>query len=143
MGGKMSRDKGKRGEREIVNALQPIVDEVYQLAGMEPPVVKRNTMQSDGGGFDLHGLDWMAIEVKYQESLNIDGWWKQTVEQTGPGQEAILVYRKSRVPWRVRMLSTIGPTSQGVRVVDVVDISFEAFLLYVKNRLRLELLSEY
>lgn len=141
MGGKMSRNKGKRGEREIVNALQPIVDRVYTNAGLEPPVVKRNTMQSDGGGFDLHGLDWMAVEVKFQETLNVNTWWKQTVQQAGTGQESILVYRKSRTPWRVRMFSVVGPCVQGLQFVDVVDISFETFLAYVENRLRMQLLS--
>lgn len=135
----MSRNKGQRGEREIVKALQGIVDKTYSSAGLAPPVVKRNTMQSDGGGYDLHGLDWMAIEVKFQETLHINSWWRQTVQQTGAGQESVLVYRKSRTPWRVRMFSIIGPCVQGVSFVDVVDISLETFLVYVENRLRLQL----
>lgn len=81
MSGNMSRNKGQRGEREVVKLLQPIVDKVYGSLGLTPPVLERNLMQSHKGGFDIAGLHWMALEVKYQETLNVGMWWNQTLAQ--------------------------------------------------------------
>ena len=74
MAGLMSRNKGKRGEREVVKLLQPVVNEVYESLGLEPPLLERNLMQSHKGGCDLAGLDWLALEVKYQEQQQMTSW---------------------------------------------------------------------
>lgn len=105
MGGKSSLNKGKRGEREVVKLLQPIVDKVYSAYPMlgDAPAIQRNTLQSDKGGFDLVGLDWLAPEVKFQESFNLSGWWAQTERQAATHQTPVLIYRRSRVSWRVRI----------------------------------------
>src|SRR5438045_4158293 len=78
MGGLMSRNKGKRAERQVIDLLQPIVDHCYKEAGLKPLLLQRNTVQSDQGGFDIIGLEWLALEVKHQEILNVDAWWQQT-----------------------------------------------------------------
>lgn len=126
MGGNMSRDKGQRGEREICKLLQPVVNEVYESKGLLPPVLERNLMQTRNGGFDIAGLDWIALEIKRHETLQIPAWWAQTKEQAlvkqrsggGKGCTAgepqgqgsrpyeripVLMYRKNRSPWRVMM----------------------------------------
>lgn len=142
MGGKMSLGKGKRGEREIVKLLQPVVDKVYacypQLG--QAPIIQRNTLQSDRGGFDLVGLDWLAPEVKFQESLNLNGWWKQTAGQAKPHQTPVLFYRRSRVAWRVqiKMYRQLGEKRFFCRA----DIAVEDFLVYFEHRLHLELAAE-
>ncbi len=105
-GGDMSsaiarRNKGKSGEREVVNLLKPVVNKVYEERGLEPPVLFRDTNQSAKGGYDIGGIDWLALEVKRQEVLCINKWWEQTVRQAGPGQIPVLFYRQSRKPWRV------------------------------------------
>lgn len=135
MGGLTSRNKGKRAEREVVNLLQPVINKVYEeWTDEEPPELQRNLMQSHGGGFDIVGLEWMALEVKHHANLsNINSWWNQTLEQTGEGQEPVLFYRKDRVPWRVRMhgyLSTDGYATKAV-----VDISIGDFLEYLAMRI--------
>lgn len=147
MAGKMSRNKGKRGEREIIALLQPVVSEVYTAHGLEPPVLKRNTMQSDGGGFDIHGLEWCALEVKRQETLCLPAWWRQTLRQAGPGTLPVLAYRQSREPWRVRVpVDCSYTTARGEPVVmvfranvpkypSIAEISIEQLLEYVANRL--------
>ena len=136
--GKFSRDKGKRGEREVVNLLQPVVNKVYLSVGLEPVVLERNLMQSHRGGHDIVGLDWLALEVKYQENIQVNQWWKQTVEQAGQDKVPVLLYRKSRVAWKVMLPVTITPSL----VVPGV-ISIEAFILYFKNRLLFSLTNDH
>lgn len=137
MGGKMSRDKGKRGEREICKLLQPVVNEIYAEFDLEPPVLKRNTLQSDGGGCDLAGLLWLAIEVKYQETIALSQWWKQTLAQASPEQTPILFYRRNSTKWKVMMFGMLGRPSQAVTAPVVVDPEF--FLQWFRARLVEEL----
>ena len=107
MGGRMSREKGKRGEREVIAILQPIVSSVYEALGVDAPRLQRNTLQSDGGGFDVVGLHWMALEVKLVEQQNVEAWWRQTLAQCGQRQTPVLFYRRNKVEWKVRCLVTM------------------------------------
>lgn len=125
MGGKMSRNKGQRGEREVVKLLQPIVDKVYSGMGQESPKLARNLVQSRSGGYDLVGLEWLALEVKFQESFNLKDWWVQTLKQANENQEPVLIYRKSHIKWRVQMLGVLPLGCTGV--VSKVDIDLEMF----------------
>lgn len=138
MGGLMSRNKGKRAEREVIDMLQPLINMVYGEYGLDPEKLKRNTMQSDGGGFDIHGLEWIALEVKHQEVFHLEKWWEQTKSQAGIRQVPVLVYRRNRVPWRVRMRAELEIGAVWKQWV-VADISIEEFLLYFTSRLRHEL----
>jgi hypothetical protein len=133
----MSRNKGKRGEREVVKLLQPVVDEVYAEFEMEPPLIERNLMQSNRGGYDLVGLQWVGLEVKLQEQENLSGWWKQCKDQCSENQEPVLFYRRNRVAWKVQMFGFLVAGEQRVRAP--VVISVEAFLAYLRIRLRKEL----
>lgn len=83
MSGSFSRDKGQRGEREVIKVLQPTVSRVYIEAGLPVPELARNLSQTREGGFDIQGLEWMALEVKYQETPNLKAWWDQTCRQAG------------------------------------------------------------
>lgn len=133
MGGTMSRNKGKRGEREVIKLLQPVVDEVYSACGQQPPLLLRNLMQSDRGGFDIVGLEWLALEVKFQETLALGAWWSQTLEQCCEGQVPMLFYRRSRVAWRVRLWAWLPPEDYSVRVL--ADIDVDSALVYIKREL--------
>ena len=81
---KMSREKGKRGEREVVTILRDLLGDGY--------VFKRNLLdQCHDGGMDILGLPDWAIEVKnYKEATPslIKGWWEQTVDE----QAEVLAY---------------------------------------------------
>ena len=58
-----ARDKGQRAERAAVALLQPIVDKVYALAEVPEadwPKLIRNLQQTQSGGFDIAGLEWLA-----------------------------------------------------------------------------------
>lgn len=135
MGGRSSLQKGKRGEREIVSILQPEVTTFRAKNGLPDNIIlKRNTLQSHSGGYDIIGLPWLAIEVKFHETYNLSSWWKQTVAQAREDQVPVLFYRKSRVKWRVRMIGVLpgsGPEDQKA----VVDISIDAFLAWFRREL--------
>ena len=138
MAGLTSRNKGKRGEREVVKLLQPMINEVYGYYELEPPKLERNQMQSNNGGYDIVGLDWLALEVKFQEQLNIKAFWKQTVAQAVKGQEPVLIYRKSRMKWRVMMYAYLR-VDKKKRLRKAVDIPVEDFLEYLQHRIASEL----
>lgn len=137
---KASRDKGKRGEREIVNTLQEIVDAVCDEFGEERILLQRNLLQWDAGGCDLHGLEWLSLECKRVEKEAIGSWWRQTLAQVKGKQTPVLVHRASRQPWRVRMRV---PVKAGQAIVTMtVDTDFDSFLVYFRERMRHEMKRE-
>jgi hypothetical protein len=136
---KASRDKGARGEREVIDLLQPIVDTAYKAAGKEPPQLKRtSSMQADGGGCDVHGIDWLALEVKRCETLQIEAWWRQCLLQAKPGQLPVLIYRQNGRRWRVRCYLQVAV----MRTIIVADVSITDFCTYFADCLQLCLQQE-
>lgn len=134
--GKMARDKGARGEREVRDLLQPIVDNAYRAVGREPPQLKRtSSMQADGGGSDIHGIDWLALEVKRCETLQLDTWWQQCLYQAKAGQVPVLLYRRNGTKWRARMLIQTAV----LPVVVLADISIDDFRAWLSHALRVYL----
>jgi hypothetical protein len=132
--------KGKRCERAVVGLLQPIVDTVYMEAGYSEentPKLERNLMQSMKGGHDIVGLEWMALEVKCQETLHLKDWWSQAKRQAGPNMLPILIYKQNRVKWRVVMFGVLQ--SDKSRVKCPVDIALETFLVWFKLHLQNQL----
>lgn len=137
----MSRNKGKKGEREVIDMLQPIVDQVYEAHGLKPPQLKRNQNQSDGGGYDIVGLPWFAPEVKRHETLCVDKWWAQCLAQADAGQAAVLLWRRNgERSWHVRMMGYVGGPGTGLQVP--VDISYEDFRRWFRLKLNEELADE-
>lgn len=145
-----SRSKGIRGEQAITKMLQVVVDKVYlAMSHLEPanftetPQLQRNTLQSDGGGYDIVGIDFLALEVKNAATLSLDAWWKQTTQQCGEEQEPVLIYKAGRGTWRVQMMGEIpvGYDDQvGERKVTCkVDISEDTFLIWFEARLKFSL----
>jgi hypothetical protein len=139
MGGLKSRNKGKRGERGVIGLLLPVVIEVYEAAGMEPPELKRNTLQADRGGSDIAGLPWLAIEVKNQEANSLGAWWAQTVAQAKADQIPVLFYKRNNVAWRVKMFASLGGAATGITVAVTVDVA--DFLRWFRVRLTQQLAS--
>lgn len=93
--GASSRNKGASGERELIRAIE---DET----GIR---LERNLAQSFGGGHDLIGLDFWAIECKrYANIGNAEKaqFWRQAVEQARRvGKQPAVCFRADRAPWRV------------------------------------------
>mgnify|MGYP003651472821 CR=1 FL=1 len=94
MGGRKSRSKGQRGEREVAK----ILNEKLSIES------KRNLAQYQEGGFDLVGIPDYAIEVKRCEKISIEKWWDQCKEQAEDSNLIpLLFYRKSNNKWKVVM----------------------------------------
>ncbi len=89
--GKMSRDKGKEGERELAKILRGY--------GFEA----RRGVQYKGGSDspDVVGLDGVHIEVKRCERLEL---WKAIMQSCGdsaPNEIPAVFHRKNKMPWVV------------------------------------------
>ncbi len=138
MGGKSGLDKGKRAEREVVKLLQAVIDEVCEIKEIEPIKLERNLLQANKGGYDIFGLDWLALEVKHQETFNLNQWWKQAKDQAKEDQIPVLMYRKNNVKFRVRMYGWL-PLSysnlNGKGKWALVDIALDDFLEWFRFKL--------
>lgn len=109
----MAKQKGARGEREAAALIEATVAPVFEAAGLPCPEITRNLMQSRQGGYDLVGLDWLALEVKRREQVQLSGWWRQTVRQAEDGQVPFLMWRQNRKPWQVRVRVPIAHRGRG------------------------------
>lgn len=116
------RAKGANGEREIAKALIVIVQKCMRELGFDESKVlaasnciQRNQNQSAVGGNDLSHTFGMSIEVKRQENLSINTWWKQTVAAATPNNELpVLIYRQNSKPWHVVTHGALHlPASEG------------------------------
>jgi hypothetical protein len=118
MAGASSKNKGANAEREAADVIETWLREVYLSCGVEPPKLKRNLEQVRIGGSDLIGVDWMALEIKRREQLQLSTWWKQTVRQAMQGQTPILMWRQNRCPWafRIRVTAYHGTPATGGRL---------------------------
>lgn len=96
--------KGKAGEREIKDAFIDCMRKQEIETGRTgvSENVKRNTLQSDRGGDDIVGIPLLSIEVKRQEALSINTWWKQCLDNALKQKaQPVLIYRQNRKAWRV------------------------------------------
>lgn len=95
--GKPSRDKGKRGENEVV--------EIFRSAGANG--AKRTAALQAGTrhfGVEADADVWVAdgfhVEVKRCETLRIPAWLRQLDRDCPESAEGILAFRRSRERWR-------------------------------------------
>ena len=108
------RQKGQQGERDVQKMLNNIIKIVHterNLPQYEPrdELFQRNQNQSAVGGSDLSCPFPLEIEVKRQEQLSINTWWKQTIESSNrTGGIPILIFKQNRKKWRIIMLGNIA-----------------------------------
>lgn len=99
------RQKGANGERQLATDLNNIVNALLLKHGIpipEKPVIQRNQNQTAVGGNDLSNTFGLGIEVKRQENLNVEAWWRQCVQASERNHELpVLIYRQNNSPWRV------------------------------------------
>ena len=93
--GKTSRDKGKRGELELVAELRRLAfgsaRRAHQYCGTESSA-------------DILGLEKIHIECKRCESLSIYKAMQQATRDAGETQDIpVVMHRRSRQPWLVIM----------------------------------------
>lgn len=135
------QNKGKEGERQFVKYLQPMVNEVYEDLGLQAPEIHRNQNQSALGGYDIDGVPWLAIEIKRQEQLSINAWWKQVLNATREGQEPLLAFRQNRQKWRFMVWSYCHTGGEGFVQVRA-ELNKEDFENWFKQRLKYEAMKE-
>jgi Holliday junction resolvase len=91
---KSSRDKGKRGEREVA--------EVFTAAGL--PADRTAALQAGSvpgaGDVTVRDLPELHIESKRQETYDLGAWERQADVAALSHQTPVIAYRKSRQPWR-------------------------------------------
>jgi len=120
-----SRTKGAAAERELFKIISTSI-------GIP---VERNLIQTREGGADTSVGEW-AIEVKRQEVLSITAWWAQAVEQSlRVNQKPMLIYRRSRQPWKVIIYAEDLVVFYGGTVIseELVEVSLQMGIQILKD----------
>lgn len=91
MSGRSSRTKGANAEREVV----AILNEHGYDCHRTPHSGALEWLKGDVTGFP-----GCHIEIKRQETLRISEWCEKA-EAEADGKPALLIFRRSREPWRV------------------------------------------
>lgn len=132
-----AKNKGSGGEREICDMLNPLVNSMREVDGLTVLNVQdypfqRNQNQTAVGGSDITNPYQLDIEVKRQEALSVNTWWKQTVEAANrSGGIPILIFRQNRKKWRVIMMGGIPVRNgNGWHCNARVEISIEDFRIW-------------
>ena len=135
-------DKGKEGEREIVRLLSIVIERVIadgcydeQTVSLLRAAPQRNQNQSAVGGADIQ-LFGISFEVKRQETLSVNTWWKQCTDSARRNEDMpILIYRQNRKAWNVVMMAHlyVAPTQHlPARVETDIDTFEKWFFHWVK-----------
>lgn len=128
--GKMSREKGKRGEREVFGLLS-------ELLGT---VVRRNINARRGDCDSLEIPGW-APEVKRTEGW-LEAYWAQAVEQAERlERRPVLFFRQTRQPW-VALVDLADICVHGVRRGHRAQLTLEAFADIVREELAAKAIAE-
>ena len=96
--GKTSREKGKRGEREVAR--------IFRDAGYTE---SRRTSQycgKTGDASDVTGVPGLHLEVKFVEKEAVRSWYGQAVrdaEAADKGDVPVVIHRKTHSPWLVTL----------------------------------------
>lgn len=140
------RAKGQTGEREIADMLNLIIyttmtelgfTEEECLAGFS--TVQRNQLQSAIGGNDLTNCFGLSIEVKRQEQLSVNTWWKQCVASAVKTNEIpVLLYRQNRKPWKARSYVWLA-LYDGSAVQIEAEFDIETFKLWFAQQVKIKL----
>lgn len=107
------RQKGQGGEREVCDWLNAILTKVLQDEGFQQPlkpVFQRNQNQSAVGGSDITNPFLLCIEVKRQEQIDLNGWWKQceTAAKQFGGRPIVIFRQNGKRKWRILMTSQVA-----------------------------------
>lgn len=136
-------NKGKEGEREIARYLRGVIgDVIKQIPTLTQTdidrlseIVQRNTNQSSSGGCDIM-LFGIAIEVKRQETLNLNNWWNQCLTSAVRNDHTpVLIWRQNRKPWSVMMHVEIPISETGESVLGVGVVKLEHFLTWFHHHI--------
>lgn len=96
--GKASREKGKRGEREVAK--------IFRDAGYAEAHRTSQYCGKTGDASDVTGVPGIHLEVKYVEREQIRSWYAQATrdaEAAGRGDIPAVIHRKTHSDWLVTM----------------------------------------
>jgi hypothetical protein len=98
--GRLSREKGKRGEREVVN--------VFKANGVDAR--RTAPMQADGKGDDSDvalSVPGFHIESKMAARITIVEWTRQAAQESGPTRVPVVAWRLcsrgNSTPWQASL----------------------------------------
>lgn len=134
MSGRKSRDKGKRGELEIVKLLRDGLGIEVNRNYKQMAQAQHGDIEQLVGGF--------LIEVKNCASLDLKSWWGQA-ERAASAHEGrpqpCLAYKVPRRGWRFRVpLPQAWDSGHqwGREIQYTMDLSADGFFLIVRERLQ-------
>jgi Holliday junction resolvase len=87
-----SRAKGAKGERELANLIS---DRGYRCI--------RGQQRSGLEQADVIGLDYIHIECKRVQNLNLDKAMEQSIRDRKAGEMATVFHRKNNQKWKVTL----------------------------------------
>lgn len=120
--GAMQRTKGRAGEQKVVNLLK---EHGFTTA-------RRNLSQTRDSGYDITGLEPLAIEVKDHKRLTPSQWWQQTTANATGQLIPVLIYHIPHTSrWEVRIpLNMINSELSETRTATV---AFEDFICLARE----------
>ena len=98
MGGKMSRDKGARFERQVAS--------LFKEYGYDASRTAQHCGKT-GQAADVKGVPLLHVECKHCEKMHLYDWMHQAVRdcsQENKGNTAIVVHKQNNQPVLVTML---------------------------------------
>ena len=137
------RQKGQSGEREVCDWLNAILLNVLDKLNKpapDKPVFQRNQNQSAVGGSDITNPFGLCIEVKRQEQLNLNEWWKQccTASKEFGGRPVVIFRQNGKRKWRILLGANLvyqcGQAYSTVRC-EIAHEDFERFAHVWMSRL--------
>lgn len=133
------RTKGQTGERDVIIMLETTLSNLLAQDGSPvpaKPVFQRNQNQSAVGGSDITNPFGLCIEVKRQEQLSINTWWKQCLQAANEfGGVPILIFKQNRLKWRVIMHTNNFYCDRGYVQVRS-EITIDDFLVWLHHRIK-------
>lgn len=131
MTGRASREKGKRGELEVVHLLRDNLGIVVNRHLKQYQQAQHADIEQLVGGY--------AIEVKNVAALNLKSAWQQTV-MAAVKRDAMpcLAYKVPRKGWRFRVpLPQAWASGQqwGMELQYTMDLAPDGFYLLVREKL--------
>lgn len=132
------RQKGQCGEREVCDWLNGIAYRVLTANGLAypaKPIFQRNQNQSAVGGSDVTNPVKMAIEVKRQEALDLNAWWRQAEKAAEEfGGTPIVIFRQNgKRKWRILIRGGIPYSCGQAASYMRCEISHEDFEQFAYN----------
>jgi len=115
------RQKGSRGERELAKLL----NEKFDLGAC------RSLVQTREGGEDINlNSIGICIEVKRQEALAVNTWWKQISNAAAKASlMPVLAYRQNRKGWKFVLPATL----LSLEVKGKIEVDEDVFFMFLEN----------